>query len=256
MAYLSSSPHPWTRERLLAAVAAVGVQLALGYALITGLSVFSPNVVDQSLKLFTAEAPPTPPPPKVIPAPQIARARAEGRASPPNLRSRATEVAAPEPIVVLPLPPPPVITAPKPYVENDAMSGSAQIRGPGTGAGGIGDGFGSGGNGDGDGAGGRDDTPPRLLRGRMNVSDLPGELLDTGFSGTTSVRYLVAQNGRVPSCEVTRSSGNAVIDETTCRLIRQRFRFRPSLDGNGRPVDSTIIENHSWEIEADRPAPR
>ncbi|WP_233130938.1 energy transducer TonB, partial [Sphingomonas jeddahensis] len=191
------------------------------------------------------------PPPHVEPPPRTTSSRPEGRASAPNLRSRAAPIAAPEPIVLFPPPPPPVIAAPKPYVANDNMSGSADIRGPGTGAGGVGDGFGSGGAGDGDGGGYGEETGPTFLRGRMSTSDLPEALFATGFVGTVGVRYLVATNGRVPECVVTRSSGNRQVDAVTCRLIRERFRFRPSRDGRGRPVSAWIVENHSWEVEAD-----
>ena len=257
MAYAETPEQRWSRDRLLAAAAAIGVQALIGIALITGLAVHFSNPVEQGLKLFAAEEPPPPPPrQRVIPAPKVAATRPEGRASPPNLRSRATEIAAPVPVVVVPLPPPPVITAPKPFVANDPTSGSAAVRGPGTGAGGIGDGFGSGGDGDGDGGGGRPETAPRFVRGRMSTSDLPEALFVSGFRGSVGVRYVVARDGRVPSCEVTRSSGNATVDAVTCRLIRERFRFRPSRDGAGRPVDSMIVENHSWEVEADTPEDR
>ena len=146
-----------------------------------------------------------------------------------------------------------MVVAPKPFTQNDPTSGSAVVRGPGTGAGGSGDGFGSGGDGDGDGSRGRDagETTPRFLRVRMSTSDLPEELFVTGFNGTVGVRYVVDRSGRVPYCEVTRSSGNATVDAITCRLIRERFRYRPSRDAAGRPVESTIVENHTWEVEAD-----
>lgn len=253
MAYAATISPRWTLERALAALAAIVVQALLGYALITGLTVSFPRTVEETLALFSAEPPPPPAPPRTIPEPQAAKSRAEGRASARNIRSRATAVAAPEPIVVTPPPPPPVIAAPKPYVAHDPTSGSAPVRGPGTGAGGVGDGFGSGGSGDGDGAGGRggEETGPEFLRGRMRTSDLPEALFVTGFTGTVGVRYMVATDGRVPICEVTRSSGNAAVDDTTCRLIRERFRFRPSRDGRGRPVRSWIVENHTWEVEAD-----
>ena len=253
MAYGTIDRQRVTRERLIGAAAAIVVQLLVGYALITGLAVSFPAAVENSLKLFTAApAPPPPPPPPSVPPPRATAERPEGRASPPNLRSRASPVAAPTPIVVTPPPPPPVIAAPRPYVANDPMSGSADVRGPGTGAGGVGDGFGSGGAGDGDGSGGGSpETPPRFLRGRMSTSDLPEALFVSGFSGTVGVRYLVATDGRVRDCVVTRSSGNASVDAITCRLIRERFRFRPSLDDRGRPVNAWIVENHSWEVEAD-----
>ena len=49
--------------------------------------------------------------------------------------------------------------------------------------------------------------------------------------------------------------GNDALDDTTCRLIEERFRFDPSRDPQGRPVESMVVENHSWEIDASA-APR
>ena len=41
-----------------------------------------------------------------------------------------------------------------------------------------------------------------------------------------------------------------------CALIERRFFYEPSRDWRGRPVDSQIVENHSWIVEDDpRPPP-
>jgi protein TonB len=154
----------------------------------------------------------------------------------------------------LPPIPVPVVTAPKAGQGPDASAGASIVAGPGTGAGGVGTGSGSGGSGDGDGDGGGD-TPPRQIRGRLKNSDYPAAAGASGVSGTVSVRYVVETDGRVSDCEVTRSSGSQILDETTCRLIRERFRFRPSLDAQGRPVPAAIVENHSWFVEHDDAPP-
>jgi protein TonB len=39
------------------------------------------------------------------------------------------------------------------------------------------------------------------------------------------------------------------LDALTCRLIRERFRFRPSRDGRGRPVPALVRETHEWVFE-------
>ena len=44
-------------------------------------------------------------------------------------------------------------------------------------------------------------------------------------------------------------SGNAALDETTCRLIEQRYRYDPSRDADGRPVRSIIVVNQDWVLE-------
>ncbi|MDB5696159.1 MAG: energy transducer TonB, partial [Sphingomonas bacterium] len=151
----------------------------------------------------------------------------------------------PKPIVVTPIPPPPVVVAPVAGPGADASAGAADVPGPGTGAGGEGNGFGAGGDGDGDGAG---DVPPRRVGGRIRDSDYPLDASESGISGRVGVRFVVDVNGRVPSCEVTRSSGSRLLDDTTCRLIVQRYRYRPATDARGRPFRSVIVQNESWII--------
>jgi protein TonB len=143
--------------------------------------------------------------------------------------------------------PPPVVVAPIAGTGSDASAGAARIPGPGPGSGGIGNGTGSGDRGNGDGDGGF--TAPRQIKGRLKDSDYPRAAGEAGASGTVSVRFVVLTNGRVTDCEITHSRGNAALDDTTCRLIEQRFRFDPSRDADGRPVESMVAENHSWEIQ-------
>ena len=152
---------------------------------------------------------------------------------------------APTPVVPI-IPPPPLVTAPKAASGTQASSGNAAIAGPGTGSGGTGNGTGSGGDGDGDGGGGG--TPPRQIGGRISQRDYPRDLFAAGVQGTVGVLYVVAVDGRVTDCQIERSSGNRALDNATCDLIISRFRFRPSLDEHGRPVESQIEENHTWVI--------
>ncbi|NJC34250.1 protein TonB [Sphingomonas jejuensis] len=239
------------RERIAAAIGVAGVHLIVGWALLVGLKVSTASIIGPALSLFDlpATAPPDPPPP-VRPDPVPSRA-AEGAAAPPNIRSSATPIVAPP----TPLPQPsPVIAAPVAGALFDPTQGAAERPGPGTGAGGEGDGSGSGRYGDGGGAGG-DETPPRWRRGRIRVRDYPEGLGEAGIQGSVEVRFTVAVTGRVTDCAVTRSSGSAVLDNTTCRLIVERFRFDPSRDGRGRPVESTIVQNHEWIVEADPDPP-
>lgn len=239
--------RPSKRDRAPAMIAALAVQALVGWALVGGLAVSMPASVTDSLAVFAVEPPP---PPlvveKAVPAP-VQSDRREGAAAPPNITSTPTPLIAPPPIVVI-LPPPPMIVAERAGIGSDATQGAADRYGPGTGAGGVGDGTGSGGSGDGGGAGG-DETPPRFRRGELSDRDYPAGASEMGAGGKVGVRYMVDIDGRVRDCEVTRSSGNAELDATTCRLIERRFRFDPSRDGRGRPVRSTIVENHEWVFE-------
>lgn len=234
------------RDRIGPALAAAAVSAALGWALFVGLAgVRLGERVEEGLALFRVD-PPAPPPVRVVPK-RITQSRPSGRAAPPNIRSQATQIVAPKPIVVVPLPPPPITVTLKPFAGNQASQGAADRVGAGTGAGGVGDGTGSGGWGDGDGGGGNE-TPPVWKRGRLTDADYPRELGDAGFQGVVSVKFLVWSDGRVRDCRITKSSGNSGLDATTCRLIQRRFRYDPSRDAEGRAVPAWLIENHEWII--------
>jgi protein TonB len=242
MAYADSN----RRDRIVAAAIAGAIQAALIYALITGLGWHPRTGADEALQVFSV-APPAPPPPRAIPARQKTR-RPEGAAAPRSLRSTATEVVAPPPLIPLPVLTP-LVAAPVANTGAAATQGASDLPGPGTGAGGYGTGFGSGGSGDGDGSGYEDETPPRWKKGRIKDSDYPRAAGESGAGGTVSVRYRIELDGRVTGCVITRSSGNAVLDETTCRLIEQRFRYDPSRDARGRPVISYIVRDNEWVID-------
>jgi protein TonB len=236
------------RERMGGAAAALALSAALGTLLIWGLAVRErPTGSEEAIALF--EVAPDRPKQKTQTRRMPQRnTRPSGAAAPPNLRSRATEVAAPVPIV--PVRVEPVLTvAEKPADAAQATSGAAPVAGPGTGAGGVGDGFGGGGEGDGDGAGDRDATPPRLIRGDIYDSDFPAELMEAGRSARVTVVYLVGIDGRVSDCEIDRSSGSRNVDAFVCRLIRQRYRFRPSRDGRGQAVPAWVRDNYEWVFE-------
>lgn len=229
------------RERLTAAIGAVGIQVLLGYALIAGLAVHLSRAAPDDLKLFGVAPPP--PPRAITPDPPARHKAHAGAASPANLKAKAAEIVAPPP-VVLPPPPPPVVVAPKPGVGAQSSAGAAPVRGPGSGAGGQGEGTGSGGAGDGDGDGGSD---LRQIAGRIKDSDYPRAAWEAGIGGTVYTRFTVGTTGRVTSCTVTRSSGDAEIDTTTCRIILQRFRYAPSRDARGRAIPDTVEGEHVWE---------
>ncbi|MEO5938091.1 MAG: TonB family protein [Sphingomonas sp.] len=242
-------------ERWKGAVGALVVQGALLWVLVAGLAVSNSPVLRDKIASF-ALAPdqpaPTPPPPQ----PKRNSSR-EGAASPANLRSTATEVVAPKPVI----PPPPQLIAAAPIANTGVQSsqGAAPVPGPGFGAGGQGNGFGSGGAGDGDGSGEGRDTPPRWVGGRIKSGDLPDDLAyaaQAGIDLTVGVKYAVQEDGRVTDCRITRSSGNPALDRLTCDLIERKFRYRPALDEDREPFKSWIVENHTWNFEDTAPRRR
>ena len=245
--------HSNPRDRLISAASAAILCAVIGYALILGLGVSIATAIPDAVKTFSVgPKPPPPPPEKIIPRPAKSH-RPEGAASPANLHSKATEVVVPKPIIPPIVPPALVIATLKPGPGSDATSGAAPIPGPGNGAGGEGTGTGSGRAGNGDGDGG-DESPPRLLKGRFKNKDFPNAEAVIGAGGVVGVRYTVETDGSVTHCSIMRSSGNAVLDATTCRLIELRFRYRHWLDAAGRPVRSTVVHNQEWVNQLDPPS--
>lgn len=242
------------RDRIKSAAGAALFHALLGYAFITGLGFEVAPDLSRELKIFSVVEelpPPMEPPPPAGPMTRKKRTPdPEGAASPPNKKDTPSPVVAPPPKIQLPVPPP-VIAAPIAGQGNAPAAGAAPVPGPGTGSGGQGVGTGSGrfGDGTGGGGGGGRASGPVHIRGRIMDSDYPPKAFEEGAEGIVSLRFVVGANGRVTRCQVTRSSGRSDLDRTTCRLIIQRFRYRPARDLWGRPVPATIIGDHEWESD-------
>jgi protein TonB len=114
-------------------------------------------------------------------------------------------------------------------------SGSGPAGGAGSGAGGEGSGAGDGGGAD-----------LELISGEIYPRDYPKHLGNAGIGGRVSVVFTVGGDGRPRQCRVERSSGIPELDALTCRLIEQRFRFRPSTDRFGRPIPDEVEWDHDW----------
>lgn len=248
------------RDRIGSATAVAAIHAALLYVLLAGMG-FDPSApLPEALKLFdvTEDLPPPAEPAQPERVKKSAEAKPkdpEGAASPANLKNTPTEIVVPPPKIVLKVPPP-IPAAPAAGQGSAPAAGAAPVPGPGTGRGGEGTGLGSGlfGSGTGGGGGGLGrGTPARFLSGHIGRDDYPASAVRVRGTGTVYLRFTVAPSGRVSDCDVTRSSGNAALDETTCRLIIRRFRYRPARDGTGRPIAATIIGEHEWGMAPEPP---
>ena len=233
-----------TQDRLRSAGGAALIVAAVGYGLAVGLGVDVSRQVVEELKVV-ALLPDGPPPPDPIPAQKQAEKRKEGAASPPNLKSKATEIVAPLPPVILPQPVP-MTVAPVAGLGNDRSAGAAPIAGPGTGSGGQGNGLGSGDGGDGDGGGGGTDA--ELISNKLSYRDLPRALWDSHASGLVTYGATIGIDGRLSDCRIVRTSGNAALDAATCALALRHVRFRPARDAGGRKVADSAIFEQEWTV--------
>jgi periplasmic protein TonB len=222
------------RERAYALAAVVLVQAGLAGALLSGLhvDVSHPGDVVQRLVDISLTKPPPPPPPPVQTRPK------------PQHHPAAAPKAAPVRIGGSPGPTPqhapPSVTPIVPVQPTAAPSGGGTGSGPAAGAGAGG---GAGGNGYGEDEGG---TDLEQIAGEITSSDYPRHLREAGVGGRVSFVFTVEPNGRVGRCTVTRSSGVPELDQLTCRLIQQRFVYRPSTDRYGRAIEDEVEGEHDW----------
>lgn len=219
------------RERATALAAVAVIQAALGFALLSGLHVDVSHPSDIVEQLVSVTLPKPPPPVPLPPPPKPHHQAAAPKAQPAKLGGSPGPKPAHAPPSVTP------VVAVKPSA---APSGGGTGTGPAMGAGAGG---GSGGNGNGADDGG---TDAELIAGEITSRDYPRHLGNAGIGGHVSVSFTIQANGRVAGCRVTRSSGIPELDGLTCRLVEERFRFRPSTDRYGRPISDEGDYDQDW----------
>lgn len=223
------------RERAIALAAVAFVQLALALVLLNGLKVevgVSAEAVQRLIEIALPRTPPPPPPPQLAPKAEV---RQSSSSAPKALPKLMGGTPGPKPSHALPAPTPVVAVRPA-----APASGGGSGTGPaiGSGAGG-----GSGGQGYGGDDGGTDLVQ---IAGSIGNSDYPRHLLGSGVGGRVEFTFTVEPNGRVGRCTVTRSSGVPELDALTCRLVQQRFVYRPSTDRYGRPIEDEVDGVYDW----------
>jgi TonB family protein len=85
-------------------------------------------------------------------------------------------------------------------------------------------------------------SPPRWIGGGPTDADNR----EGRYQGTVAVQIAIDPGGRVSNCAPVRGSGNAGLDAMTCRLVKERARFTPALDAQGRPVVSQAYRTIVW----------
>jgi protein TonB len=222
------------RERLTAFAGVVLVQAALGAALLLGLRIDEVRRSELVSRLIDVTLQ-RPPPPLRPPVPTHS-AKPRSSSAPKDAPRPIGGSPGLRPSHALPTPTPVVVLRP-----SAPPSGGGSGTGPATGSGAGG---GSGGQGFGAGDGGGTDLVQ--IAGEIGPSDYPRDLRERGIGGRVGLLFTVGVNGRVTSCTVTRSSGVPELDALTCRLIQQRFIYRPSTDRCGRPIPDEVEGEHDW----------
>ncbi|MBX7456687.1 TonB family protein [Qipengyuania sp. 1NDH17] len=202
------------------------VQLAIGAAVITGLTV-SQTIIEKEDEGFVAvplkDPPPPPPPPEkqevipetpVIPKPYIPPREFDFKIEEPKIDY--TKIM-PDPLPPLPQP------GTMPKAESEPLAPvatfdpvSAKPR----------------------------NNPGDWLRDR----DYKSSWVRREYQGVAGFKLDIAASGKVTGCRVTSSTGHAELDEATCKLIQSRARFEPARGSNGEPVAGSFSSSVRWQL--------
>jgi protein TonB len=97
----------------------------------------------------------------------------------------------------------------------------------------------------------RNPAPSNGPSGWVTTEDYPRIALTRGWEGSLSYQLDVSPAGRVEDCRVTSSTGYDVLDQTACRQITRRARFRPATDQRGADVSGIYRGSVTWQIPED-----
>jgi protein TonB len=211
--------------------------IAANALLVAGILSLSTHVTPQEAAAALVSVVISQPPP---PAPPPPDKQEQGAAAPPS--RGADKAPSPKPPPHPLAKPTPAKAAVDPGSQAGSGFGTASGSGAGTGGEGNGSGSGSGGNGRGSGI----VNPPQQVAGALTNADYRAARAPNGAHGTVRVTFRVRSDGAADQCRVLTSSGVPVFDEATCRLIQQRFRFRPATGADGRPIDWTVRTDYTW----------
>lgn len=100
---------------------------------------------------------------------------------------------------------------------------------------------------------------PARARAQLHLlfssDDYPSAAVRAGEEGAVGFQLDVGRNGAVAACRIVASSGSAVLDSTTCRLLTMRARFDPARDHKGKPVDDRVSGRIVWRLPEPEPEP-
>jgi TonB family protein len=79
------------------------------------------------------------------------------------------------------------------------------------------------------------------VRKLFRDDDYPEDALDNNQTGSTTMLLMIDAKGAVADCITVETSGVATIDAMSCQVMRERARFNPALDANGKPTRDTYV---------------
>jgi TonB family protein len=87
----------------------------------------------------------------------------------------------------------------------------------------------------------------------VRSDDYPARALQKEIAGTTAFTLDVTKWGSVADCTITSSSGDAYLDDATCKNVALRARFYPATDAQSKPITGKYSNRVRWAIPMDDP---
>jgi protein TonB len=88
----------------------------------------------------------------------------------------------------------------------------------------------------------------RLVQASITIDDYPAAAAREGAEGTVLTRFVVDRSGQPTNCVIAQSSGNAALDEVSCRIVIERFRFEPARNAAGNRIEETRAQRIVWRL--------
>lgn len=82
----------------------------------------------------------------------------------------------------------------------------------------------------------------------FTTDDYPASAMRNEERGRVTARFEIADDGTAENCKAEVSSGSAVLDSATCRIILRRIRYDPARDSEGRPIRSSDTFSIVWTL--------
>ena len=82
----------------------------------------------------------------------------------------------------------------------------------------------------------------------FSTDDYPTAALRRGAVGTVRFELEIDSTGRVSNCTVAGSSGDPDLDAVTCSVLRERARYSPARDSEGRATVGSDRGSVTWRL--------
>lgn len=86
------------------------------------------------------------------------------------------------------------------------------------------------------------------LRRLFSSWDYPAQALAANATGIVELTLLIDETGKVADCAIERTSGYALLDAQSCTVLKERARFKPALDKDGRPTKDIAAQKINWRM--------